>query len=123
MERKKLTLLRKTKELSQLDMAILLNKDVSAYNRMESGLTQLTEEDMLQLCHILECRLQDLVEEESLQSLKEENRITSFLQKPASKDEETLLSQLQKIQQMHVARIDLMMREFSALIIARPGIE
>lgn len=67
MKREKLIGLRKAKGLSQFALAALLHKDVSAYNRMECGATRLTEEDLLLLSRILQCRLGDLLENNSMQ--------------------------------------------------------
>lgn len=62
MRRKKIIALRKARGLSQLAVAVSLNKDVSAYNRMECGATRLTEDDLLHLAEMLRCHLSDLVE-------------------------------------------------------------
>jgi DNA-binding XRE family transcriptional regulator len=64
MEKVKLIQLRKTKGMSQQDMAERLYMDVSTYNRKEKGNVEIRAEEWSKIAEILTVRVEEIYEQE-----------------------------------------------------------
>lgn len=64
--RLKLRQKRHEKNLTQKDMARLMHKEISAYQRWETGHSQGTAEDLILAAQIFECPIEDLFEQQNI---------------------------------------------------------
>lgn len=74
MERIKLRKLREEKGFTQRKVADLIPKDTSVYSRIEAGTARLTDDVMVCLCEIFECRLEDLIDEPIYMPIQQHNK-------------------------------------------------
>jgi transcriptional regulator with XRE-family HTH domain len=70
---KRLQTLRKQKGFSQKDMADKLHKSASAYSRMESGDIKIALEELPVIAEILECSVNDLLQEGVTVNIQQNN--------------------------------------------------
>ncbi len=107
MERIKLRKLREEKGFTQRAVADLILKDPSVYSRIEAGTARLTDDIMVRLCKILECRLEDLIDEKIYYfASQEETNTPSQLPDFCKKEEiRELALQIQVLQERSVERL------------------
>ncbi|SDM08511.1 helix-turn-helix transcriptional regulator [Chryseobacterium taihuense] len=92
MKKEKLIQTRKTKKISQADMAIFLKISQTQYQKREAGKIKISDEEWKRMAQLLEVEVEEIFDSNSVQpnqqSLKEE---ISFLKEKIKNLEERLL--------------------------------